>query len=280
MRNRLEYLVATVALAKARLVHVNVNYRYKAGELVYLLDNSDSRCVIFESEFAGTLDATLGQLDSTGYFIEVSDDNRTHEWSHSFREFAQSGDGEPLDIERSSSDQFFMYTGGTTGMPKGVMWEQGALWNMIGPNPLTPFSPAPQTLTELNVPSEGGKNKTLVILPFMHGSGVWTSLASIGYGDPVVMMRSKRFDPALTLTTIDKYGIANVTIAGDAFAKPLIDELEANPGNYQLATLKGLRSSAMLFSSRNKALFLKHAPGLYCSSLKYSALPQERQTTR
>jgi acyl-CoA synthetase (AMP-forming)/AMP-acid ligase II len=262
MRNRLEYLVATVALAKARLVHVNVNYRYKAGELAYLLDNSDSRCVIFESEFADTLSAIRAQLSSAAYFVEVTDDNLEQSWSHSFDESVQSGSGEPLDIERSSSDQFFMYTGGTTGMPKGVMWEQGVLWNMIGPNPLTPFSPAPQTLTELNVPPQGGKNKTLTLLPFMHGSGVWSSLASIGYGDPVVVMRSKRFDPALTLATIDKYGIANATIAGDAFAKPLVDELEANPGKYELATLRGLRSSAMLFSSRNKALFLKHCPGL------------------
>ena len=75
MRNRLEYLVATVALAKARLVHVNVNYRYKAGELAYLLDNSDSRCVIFESEFADTLSAIRAQLSSAAYFVEVTDDN-------------------------------------------------------------------------------------------------------------------------------------------------------------------------------------------------------------
>lgn len=261
-RNRVEYLVATIAALKARLVHVNVNYRYKEGELRYLLDNSDAKFIVFESEFAATLDLVRGDLPSAEYFIEICDGGSPCDWAIAYDELAAGGDGAPLSIVRSPDDLFFLYTGGTTGMPKGVMWEHAVLWQMIGRDMLNPLAPVPKTPEEIQVPGAGGVLKNLVMMPFMHGSGVWSAINSLGYGNPVVIMRTESFDPDLALQNIGKHKIMSFMIAGDAFARPLIDALDANPGKYRLDSLKVVNSSAMIFSPHNKKALLAHCPQL------------------
>lgn len=262
MRNRAEYLVATVAALKARLTHVNINYRYKADELRYILENSDARCVLFDAEFAETLDGVRESLKTNPIFIEVADTGNASGWALPFQALTDSGDGGALSVERSPEDEFFIYTGGTTGLPKGVVWAQASLWNMIGRHPMTPTEPAPQSPAEIELPKDGAKHRNLLILPFMHGAGVYSAISAMGYGEAVVLMRTNRYEPELVLANIEKHGISLITIAGDAFAKPLVDVLDANPGKYDLSSLMGIRSSAMVFSPANKQKLLKHCPDL------------------
>lgn len=262
MRNRSEYIIATAAATKARLTHVNVNYRYKADELRYILENSDARCVVFDAEFEQTLDAVRGDLGQRPMFVAVTDGDTSVDWAASFQSLCSDGDGSPLDIKRSPEDQIFMYTGGTTGLPKGVVWEQGALWDMIGKHVLTPMEPAPQSPGDIDIPKEGAPHKNIIILPLMHGAGLYSAISAIGYGEAIVLMRTRRYDPELTLANIEKYRVSLITIAGDALAKPLVDTLESNPGKYDLSSLKGIRSSAMVLSPGNKEKLLKHCPNL------------------
>ena len=107
----------------------------------------------------------------------------------------------------------------------------------------------------------------LVIVPFMHGSGLYAALNAAGYGVPLIILRAASFDADLTLRAIDKYGITSTTIAGDVFAKPMINALETTPGRYHLGSLRALISSAMVFSADNKRKFINHCPNLMITDI-------------
>ena len=121
MRNRPEYLLALAAGFKARMTHVNVNYRYTPEEVWYIFDNSDAQAVVYSSEFRDAVTQIRPRLPKVKSWIEVSPDGKIAPFAEPFERLAEDGNGGPLDIQRSGDDQFFIYTGGTTGMPKGVI---------------------------------------------------------------------------------------------------------------------------------------------------------------
>ena len=259
--NSADYLIAVVAVIKARLVHVNVNYRYEQDELKYILDNSDARCVIFDSRYGQKLKAVLADLPNCEYCIELNNQSGDT-WAYGFDTLAKQGEGQPLDIDRSPEDLLFMYTGGTTGMPKGVMWEHHQLWNMIGRNLVDPTGPIPQNPEDIGVAPEGGSLNNLVVLPFMHGAGLYNSLNALGYGNTCILPVGGGFDPDLALHCIEKYAITVLTICGDSFATPLITALQKSPGKYNLGSLRVVNSTAMIFSTHNKKALLEQVPDL------------------
>ena len=148
MRNRSEYVETLAACFKARLTHVNVNYRYKPDEVFYIFDNSDAQAVVYGSEFRETIAEIRPRLTKVGQFIEVSDSAEAAPFAKRYETLATTGDDSNLDIERSGDDEFFIYTGGTTGMPKGVIWTHDALreTQLIA---LRRLGPAPETMPEL-----------------------------------------------------------------------------------------------------------------------------------
>jgi fatty-acyl-CoA synthase len=156
MRNCPAYLEALGACFKARLTHVNVNYRYVDNELWYILDNSDSKIVVYGSEFAEHICAGR---PARWMWLEVCDGTPEVEFAVSFDELAEIGNGSPLDIPRSGDDMIFLYTGGTTGMPKGVMWAHDDHWlaGAAGATPATNMVP-PKNIAEhaANVKAAGG----------------------------------------------------------------------------------------------------------------------------
>src|SRR5579863_9713997 len=127
MRNRPEYLLALAAGFKARLTHVNVNYHYTPEEVWYIFDNSDAQAVVYASEFRDAVEQIRPRLPKVQSWIEVSPDGKTALFAEPFARLAEDGNGGPLDIQRSGDDQFFIYTGGTTGMPKRVIWTHNDL---------------------------------------------------------------------------------------------------------------------------------------------------------
>ncbi len=122
MRNRPEYLMALAAGFKSRMTHVNVNYRYTPEEVWYIFDNSDAQTVVYASEFRDAVTEIRPRLPKVKTWIEVSTDGKVAPFAERFEALTDEGNGGPVDIQRSGEDQFFIYTGGTTGMPKGVMW--------------------------------------------------------------------------------------------------------------------------------------------------------------
>ncbi len=261
MRNRPEYLLALAAGFKARLTHVNVNYRYTPEEVWYIFDNSDAQAVVYASEFRDAVEQIRPRLPKVQSWIEVSADGKTAPFAEPFERLAEDGNGGPLDIQRSGDDQFFIYTGGTTGMPKGVMWTHNDL-REITLAAARRMGPVPETLEELAAHHAklGPGMRTLPAPPLMHGTGLLTAMGAMLGGGSVVTLEGETFDAEELLRAIDRHRPQSMAIVGDSFAKPMLNALEASPGKYNVSSLAMIVSSGVMWSMEVKRGLLEHMP--------------------
>jgi fatty-acyl-CoA synthase len=262
MRNRPAYLETLVACFKGRFVHVNVNYRYQTQELEYIFDNSDARVVVFEADFRDQIQALKGRLSKVVVWVELSPDGETLDFAESFETLASQGDGSRLDIKRSPDDLLFLYTGGTTGMPKGVMWPQGAI-REAQLEGLRALGPAPETMEQhLAVVKELGMHgRQLPACPLMHGTGLLTAMGAITNGAAVVTLENKGgFDPEQLWAAVDRHKVTSIAIVGDAFAKPMLNVLDQTPDKYDVSSVQNIISSGVMWSYEVKSGLIKHMP--------------------
>ncbi len=261
MRNRPEYLLALAAAFKARMTHVNINYRYTPEEVWYIFDDSDAQTVVYASEFRDAITKIQPRLPKVKAWIEVTPDGRTAPFAEPFERLAEDGNGGPLDIERSGDDQFFLYTGGTTGMPKGVIWAHHDLREIMLA-PLRRMGPVPETLDELAAAhaAAGQGPRVLPAPPLMHGTGLFTAMGAMLAGGSVVTLESERFDADEMLRAIDWHKPTALAIVGDSFAKPLLNALNANPGKYDVSSVAAITSSGVMWSLEVKRGLLEHMP--------------------
>lgn len=259
MRNSPEYLIAFAAAFKARLAPVNVNYRYGPDELTYLLDNCDAEAVFFDADFAEIVRELRGLAPKVKVWASVG----ARIEGFAFFDDLAAGDGTPLEMERSADDMFLLYTGGTTGLPKGVMWPGGTWWTVLsaGRAPLLGQEP-PMTLEALQaqIRSGAGRDPVYVATPLMHGTGLFTSVGALTKAAPVVLTRKASFDPKAALDTVTRLRCGGFVIVGDAFARPLLDALRADPGRYDVTCLKTMTSSGMMWSPEVKMGLLDFMP--------------------
>jgi fatty-acyl-CoA synthase len=261
MRNRPEYLMALAAGFKARMTHVNVNYRYTPEEVWYIFDNSDAQTVVYASEFRDAVAEIRPRLPSVATWIEVSSDGKVAPFAEPFERLAADGNGGPLDIQRSGDDQFFIYTGGTTGMPKGVMWTHNDLREITLAG-MRRLGPVPETLEELAAHHAklGPGMRTLPAPPLMHGTGLLTAMGAMLGGGSVVTLEGETFDADELLRAIDRHKPQSMAIVGDSFARPLLNTLEASPGKYDVSSVAAIVSSGVMWSLEVKRGLLEHMP--------------------
>ncbi|MBV9595945.1 MAG: AMP-binding protein [Chloroflexi bacterium] len=259
MRNSPEYLIVFAAAFKARLAPVNVNYRYGVDEVGYILNNCDAEAVLFDAEFATIVSQLKDRVPTVRVWISVG---LTVPGCARF-EHLSSGDGRPLDIARSPADLLLLYTGGTTGMPKGVMWPSETLWDILAPWRAPALGlEIPNSVEELCAQIRGGlgREPVYVTCPLMHGTGMVTSLAAITKGAPVVITRTAPFDPSAALDSVTRLRCGVLIIVGDAFARPLLDCLRAEPTRYDVSCLRVVASSGMMWSPAVKQGLLEYMP--------------------
>ncbi len=264
MRNRAEYSEAIAAAFKARLTHVNVNYRYVDHELVYLMDNADAAVVVYAAEFAQRVAAIRPQLPKVRRWIEVADGHASAGDVIDYETFAGVGNGLPLDIERSGDDMLFLYTGGTTGMPKGVMWRHDDLWRGTGAggNPRIGVPPSPDLASYVARVRIEPPPVNLPLPPMMHGTGLLSSVSAMTHGGTCVTLRSPSFDPDEALAAIERHRVTAVTIVGDAFARPLVDALDRGEPERDISSLRFINSSGVMWTREVKAGLLRHNAAL------------------
>jgi fatty-acyl-CoA synthase len=259
MRNSPDYLAAFIGAFKARAAPVNVNYRYGAAELEYLFTNSDAEAVVFDVEFVETVRTLRSRLTSVRLWIAVGD--RVEDFV-SIEDLFKD-DGAPLDLERSPDDMFLLYTGGTTGMPKGVMWPSGVWWEVLAAGRAVRLGlEPPATMQDLQAQIRSGEGRLPVFIapPLMHGTGLFTAVSAMTKGAPVVLTRSPRFEPTRVLEAMTQWRCGGLAIVGDAFGKPLLDELRAHPGRYDVSSCITVTSSGMMWSPEVKEGFLDFMP--------------------
>jgi fatty-acyl-CoA synthase len=262
MRNSPAYLLTTGACFKGRMVHVNVNYRYSATELLYILDNADAHVVVFDAEYAGAMDSIRGELPGVKLWLQVG--GTPPAWAQDFNA-ASEGDGSRIAADHAYGDLFFIYTGGTTGMPKGVMWEQGSLFTLLGGGATALFEAPPESLPAhlAAVEANHERRRTLVLPPLMHGTGLLMAIYTLALGGTVITQARPSFDAGDALRLAERWHPTLAVIVGDAFARPLLRALDAGEGRLG-DSLKVLISSGTMWSPEVKAGILRHAPDLMC----------------
>ncbi len=252
-----EYLEAMLGAFKARVAPLNVNYRYTAAELLHVLADSAATAIVVHSCFTPVLADVLPALPGLRTILQVPDESglpllRGAVWFEDALAAASSG---PPPVTPSPDDLSILYTGGTTGAPKGVLWRQGDAWSECFGG-----SPSATSMDEVVADATIGL-KALLAPPFMHGAGHWMSLRTWNLGGTIVIQDEPgHLDPADIWRTVERERVSFLLIVGDAFARPLVDELAA--GGYDLACLTVILSGGAPLSALLKEAFLAHLPGL------------------
>lgn len=261
MRNRPEYGELMAACFKGRLTHVNINYRYRPEEVFYIFNDSDSEVIVYSSEFRDCIVELKDRLEKVHTFVEVGDASQIAPFAIPYETLAQEGDGSALGITRSPDDLLFIYTGGTTGMPKGVMWRHDDMRKaQLDAQKL--LGPVPQTIEEnvALITSQGPGRRTLPSCPLMHGTGFITAIGTLMSGGAIVTLSDPSFDAIELWETVDTHQVESISIVGDAFAKPMLQALDNNPGRWDTSSLVSIVSSGVMWSKEVKAGLCKHIP--------------------
>ncbi|MBT4519043.1 MAG: acyl-CoA synthetase [Halieaceae bacterium] len=261
MRNCPEYMETLVACFKARLVPINVNYRYRDDELHYILDNSDAVVTVYSGEFLEHV-SVLGPRFPDMQWIEVG---------KNYEQLVTSGDGKPLGVERSGDDMLFIYTGGTTGMPKAVMWRSEDVWHAMQSGKNAPCnrgdSPATPEQHIENLAIFDGEFNQLTACPLMHGTGLLTAISALSGGGSIVTLTNPTLNVEELWDTVTRRKVNAMVIVGDVFARPMLKALEQNPGRWNLSSLQLMVSSGVMWSPAVKEGLLKQHGGMLLADL-------------
>ena len=250
LHNGNEYLEGMLGAYKARVAPFNVNYRYVEEELLYLLHDSRAKGIVYHSAFAPTLDGVRASLPTLTTLLQVADDSGHGllDGAQWYEEALAAASPEPPPVEPSPDDLYILYTGGTTGMPKGVLWRQADIYPAaLGGRDLA----TGLEWTDLDAIVDNARNggaRLMPAPPFMHGAAHWMAFNALGGGNTLVLPdHPQSLDPTDVWSTVEAEKVNILLIVGDAFGRPLTDELAAR--DYDLSSMLMIVSGGAALSS-------------------------------
>jgi 3-oxocholest-4-en-26-oate---CoA ligase len=259
-----EYIESMFAAFKAGLVPINTNYRYQDEELVYLWDNADCVAVVFHGSFTDTIARIRERVPLVTTWLWVDDGSGPcPDWAVPYEEAAATATERVVPPWGRSGEQLLMtYTGGTTGMPKGVMWrQQDLIRNLVG-NVQAVYKSDEADLDQVRATIGTRGPVGMPACPLMHGTGLYSQLVILCIGGSVVTLPSRRFDVVEMLDIIEREKVNSLAIVGDAFSKPMLQALDEKPGHWDLSSLLLIASSGVMWSEPVKQALLRHHPNM------------------
>jgi len=258
-----EYIEGMLGCYRARSAPFNVNYRYVDDELCYLFDDADAVAVVYHARYAPTLARIRirGRLPKLRLLLQVDDGSGERllpgALDYAAALAAASPAGPPVRL--TPDDLYIIYTGGTTGAPKGVLWRQEDIFHAAMSGGAPGFD-GPTTIADLVAEAEHGTYmRTLPVPPLMHGAAQWVAFGAIHKGGTVVLQRNpEKLDPEDVWGTAERERVSSIAIVGDAFARPLLDGLDQR--QYDLSRLFIVGSGGAILSPHNKQAFLERLP--------------------
>jgi acyl-CoA synthetase (AMP-forming)/AMP-acid ligase II len=276
--NAPEYLETTFAALKLRAVPVNVNFRYLADELFYLLDNSDAEILVYHGALAERVQAVRHRVPRLKLLVQVETTDADRQplppGAVRYEDLVAQHAPAPR-IPRDANDHVFLYTGGTTGLPKGVMWTHADLFKQFSagymalggdvPTTVEGVGKAAKTMREMGVagPQIAGP-------PLMHGMAWFTAMSRLMTGGTVVTLTERSFDPHELWRAVEQHRVNMCVIVGDAFARPMIralEEAEAQGRPYDVSSLMVMVSGGVMWTPQNKKPFLDRGIGMLMDGL-------------
>ena len=256
-RNRLQAIVTMLAVYKLRAALINVNFRYTAKEICYVLDNADVVALVHERIYSDRVAEALPGAPSVKHTVVIEDESDLPYSGALFSEALAGSSGRRDFEERSGDDLYLLYTGGTTGMPKGVMWRHEDVWRTLGGgiNFMT-GEPLENEFVQAEMGKVTGGMVRLCLAPLIHGNAQWAALMALFGGDTVVLLT--QFDPVAVWEAVQRRKVNVIVLIGDAMARPMIDAF--HQGNYDVSSVFAVSSSAALFSQAVKNEYLAALP--------------------
>jgi acyl-CoA synthetase (AMP-forming)/AMP-acid ligase II len=259
-----EYVCAVAAALKAALTPFNVNYRYGGEELRYLLDNADAEALIFDRTFLGILAQIRSRLPKIKCWIASgADSSALPDWVDSYEDIVRRPPSENVSPpwKRQGDEILLIYTGGTTGMPKGVMWRQDDLLEYSRRTHPVLSLPTIHSVDDIVAHVLAQPHRvSLIASPLMHAVGQMGAMAALTGGAAVAFLPSRKFDAVELWNEVERLQVSRISLVGLAFCGPMLEALEAHPGRWDLSCVQYIGSSGAMWSHENKLGLLKYLP--------------------
>jgi fatty-acyl-CoA synthase len=264
-----EYLESAYASFKVRASTVNVNYRYKAPEIVHVLTDSGATALVYHGAFSEVVEQARASLPKIKLFLQVNGGDNLPLLPGAVDYDAAMAAHQPMaPIQRSGADSLLLYTGGTTGLPKGVVWSHSGLFGALAFTGYASLGLSlPETIddvsriaSELN--SSGKSPVNMTAPPLMHGTAMFLAFSTFVLGGTVVLLGGRKFSAAELLRLVERERVNQLSIVGDAFARPIVEELErveADGKAYDLSSLGRIVSTGATLSAEMKRALMKRA---------------------
>jgi acyl-CoA synthetase (AMP-forming)/AMP-acid ligase II len=253
--NSVEWVEIMWAVFKIRAVWININFRYVDDELRYLFTNADLVALVHQEQFSDRVANVLPHLPDLKHVLVIGDEY----------EAALAAQSAERDFTgRSPDDHYILYTGGTTGMPKGVVWRHEDVFFALGGGLDVPTGErvtSPEGMVERG--KRNGPKTMLPIAPLMHGATQWSVMQGAFVGDTIVLV--PEFDPEEVWRLVETEKVGVVMITGDAMGRPLVEALDKAKANHDLSSMYAIASTAAVFSPSVKDEFFKQMPNLIMS---------------
>ncbi|MFA1550248.1 acyl-CoA synthetase [Actinomadura chokoriensis] len=264
--NSVEYVEVMLACFKARAVPININYRYVENELLYLFEDAQLHTVVVGTDHAPRVAALAGRATHLRHVLVVGDEPEPVAWDERLTGAgyekalaAWPGDRGPR-TDLTEDDRFVLYTGGTTGMPKGVVWRHEDFFfaALLGANP---YGEPHTSVSEVTQAAQAGTPLTyLIAMPLMHGAASYTLFMGLLGGAHIVLLRT--FDPMEALREIERHRVQIVGLVGDAQARPLAEALREHGGEFDLASLFVIGSGGAILSRSTQEALQERLPNI------------------